>query len=255
MRPTESAEARLTIVYDNDGPVSGSTPTDPALRTGWGFSCFVEAEGIRLLFDTGGDGPTLLGNMAALGVDSASIDILVLSHEHSDHVGGLSALLDEGARPVAYVPRSFSAAFRETLSARIPVVEVSGPTEIVPGVRTTGEVGSAIVEQSLVLETGEGLVLITGCAHPGIVEIVRSVAESGSICLAVGGFHLKDQDVARCHEVAGQLRALGVGRVAPTHCTGETGVSSLEAGFGDRCIRVGLGSRISIGVGERPPDV
>jgi len=240
-------DVALTIVYDNNGPVAGSEATDPPLKTGWGFSCVVETSSTTLLFDTGGDGPALMSNLDTLGFDPADIDILFLSHEHGDHTGGLDALLEAGARPTVYVPQSFSAEFRDKLAARVTVVEVSGPAEISPGVRTTGEMGSAIIEQSLVVKTGEGLVVVTGCAHPGIVEIVRAAAKRGKVALVVGGFHLKDESATAIDRVAADLDALGVRRFAPTHCTGAKALARFRSTFSERMVPAGVGTVIRFG--------
>ena len=119
--------ARFTVVYDNN-------EYDPALRTAWGFSCWVETGEATVLLDTGGDGPTLLGNMAKLDLDPQVIDAVVLSHIHNDHTGGLAALLDTGAKPAVYVPAAFPASFKTDVSARTGLVEVTGPIEVLPGV-------------------------------------------------------------------------------------------------------------------------
>jgi 7,8-dihydropterin-6-yl-methyl-4-(beta-D-ribofuranosyl)aminobenzene 5'-phosphate synthase len=106
--------------------------------------------------------------------------------------------------------------------------------------------GSAIIEQSLVIETSEGLVVITGCAHPGIVGIVSAAAEGGDIGLVIGGFHLKDDSATEIDEVIADLQALGVKRVAPTHCTGDEARERFRAVFGDGFVPVGVGSVVRI---------
>ena len=99
-----------------------------------------------VLFDTGGDGPTLPGNMTRLGFDPQAIDAVVLSHVHGDHTGGLRALLDTGASPTVYAPAAFSASFKGGVRARTDLVEVTGPMELFPEIYTTGEVGPGIIE-------------------------------------------------------------------------------------------------------------
>ena len=78
---------RLTIVYDNN-------PSDERLVTAWGFGCYINADNVTILFDTGGDPEILLKNMAELNLDLKSIDVIVLSHIHGDHVGGLFGFLE-----------------------------------------------------------------------------------------------------------------------------------------------------------------
>ena len=235
--PTERAETvTLTVIYDNN-------PSDPRFRTAWGFACWVETPKGVVLFDTGGDGPTLLNNLAEGGMDSREVDAVVLSHAHGDHTGGLTALLDAGARPTIYVPASFSPSFKESVRARTVLVEVTGPTEVLSGIHTTGEVGSGIVEQALVVETAEGLVVVTGCAHPGIVEMVRRARQvgRGKVALVVGGFHLSGADRGRIAEVISGLQALGVRRVAPCHCTGDLARRMFADVFGADFLPAGAG--------------
>jgi len=246
---------KFTIVYDNNA-------YDERLRTAWGFSCWVEVGGKIVLFDTGGDGPTLLGNMAQLGFDPQAIDAVVLSHIHGDHTGGLAGLLDAGGRPVVYVPAAFPASFKADVRARTDLVEVTGPVEILPGVYTTGEVGSRIVEQALVVETAEGLVVVTGCAHPGVVEMVRRAQEAvggevaADFSVVMGGFHLGDASADKIDGIIADFRQLGVRRVAPCHCTGDQARQMFANAFGYDCVLAGVGYAVTIdsgGVTSSPP--
>ncbi len=242
----------LTMVYDNN-------PYDPALQTAWGFACRVETPEGVVLFDTGGDGRTLLGNLAQLGLDPQQVNVVVLSHIHGDHTGGLAALLDTGIAPTVYVPAAFPAAFKADVRACTDLVEVTDPTEILPGIYTTGQVGSGIVEQALVVETGEGLVVVTGCAHPGVVEMARRAKEavageggrSGATPLLVmGGFHLKDASRPQIEAVIAGLRDLGIQRVAPCHCTGDAARRMFADAFGADCTLAGVGQVFVVGGGE-----
>ncbi len=221
----------------------------PHLASGWGFSCLV---GDGLLFDTGGDGRTLLFNMAKMGIDPAAIRTVILSHAHSDHTGGLSGLLATGARPTVYVPRSFPARFKADVRSLVPLVEVHGPVEIRPGIHTTGEVGRDIVEQALAVETGEGLVVITGCAHPGVVKMVRRAKESvgGEVYMVLGGFHLGDTSRRQVKRIIADFRRLGVRKVAPCHCTGDQARRTFASEFGADFILVGVGWMTTIGSEE-----
>jgi 7,8-dihydropterin-6-yl-methyl-4-(beta-D-ribofuranosyl)aminobenzene 5'-phosphate synthase len=152
------------VISDNCGYEQG-------LQTAWGFACLVTSGTSTVLFDTGGDGPILPKNMAILGLDPLEIDAVELSHIHADHTGGLATLLEAGARPVVCVPAAFPASFENNVRVLTKLVEVSGPMEILPGIHSSGEVGKGIIEWALAVETGHGLVVVTGCAHPGIVEM------------------------------------------------------------------------------------
>jgi 7,8-dihydropterin-6-yl-methyl-4-(beta-D-ribofuranosyl)aminobenzene 5'-phosphate synthase len=232
---------RLATVFDNRALY-------PHLKPGWGFSCLV---GDDLLFDTGGDGRTLLANIAQMGLDPGGIRTVVLSHAHADHTGGLSGLLTAGLRPAVYVPRSFPQRFKADVCALTSLVEVYGSVEVKPGIHTTGEMGRGIVEQGLAIETGEGLVVVTGCAHPGTVAMVRRARKvaGDDVALVMGGFHLGGAGRDWIQRVIADLRRLGVRRVGPCHCTGDQAIRMLEEAFGAGFVPVGVGQVVSVGSG------
>ena len=226
----------LTVVYDNN-------PYDERLQTAWGFACLVAHGTSTVLFDTGGNGAILLENLRALGLDPLQVDAVVLSHAHSDHTGGLAALLDAGARPVVYVPAVFPGAFKNSVRARTRLVEVTDPVEILPGIHTSGQVGQGLVEQALAVQTEAGLVVVTGCAHPGVVAMVRRCAESldGEVTWVLGGFHLGGAGEQRVRAIIAELRRLGVARVAPCHCTGDQARKLFAQAFGQAYSPAGVG--------------
>jgi 7,8-dihydropterin-6-yl-methyl-4-(beta-D-ribofuranosyl)aminobenzene 5'-phosphate synthase len=241
-RPEPVEGLTITIVYDNN-------EYDERLKTAGGFSCLVERGDLTLLFDTGGDVPTLLSNMEVLELDPRDIDIIVLSHIHGDHVGGLTGILGVNQDTAVYLPRSFPASFKEQVKPHARVVEVHEPMEIAEGIYTTGELGAGIIEQSLVLVTGRGLVVITGCAHPGLVNIVAKAKEitGEEVYLVMGGFHLGGASQAAIEGIVEDFRELGVQKVAPCHCSGDLARSIFEREYGEDFIRVGIGSRLEIG--------
>jgi len=234
---------RFTIVYDNE-------TLDPNLASAWGFACLV---GDDLLFDTGGDAQRLLSNMEGMGVDPLGIGTVVLSHAHGDHTGGLSGLLNTGVRPTVYVPHSFPRRFKADVRAITTLVEVEGPVEIRPGIHTTGEVGSRLVEQALAVETSSGMVVVTGCAHPGVVELVRRAKESvgGEAALVMGGFHLGSASRRQVERIIADFRDLGVWQVAPCHCTGDRAIRTFAEEYEDAYIKVGVGRVITVGSEEQ----
>ncbi|MEA1905594.1 MAG: MBL fold metallo-hydrolase [Euryarchaeota archaeon] len=197
---------KVTTVYDNEVyPDADASAT--GLKGEWGFSCLIEVSGERILFDTGGDGSILLHNMGRLGIDPEDLGKVVLSHEHWDHAGGIPDLLDLNRDAEIYLLASFSELFKSKI--RNPVIEVNVSAEICDLVCTTGELGSDIREQSLVLETKNGVVVVTGCAHPGIGAIMGRASEFGEICGIMGGFHgFCDYPVLN-----------GMKFLSPCHCT------------------------------------
>ena len=232
----------ITVVYDN-------VAHDPRLQTDWGFACLVEGLEHPLLFDTGGKGDVLLQNMRTLGLDPQAVRTVVLSHVHGDHTGGLAAFLTENPDVTVYLPASFPAGIKNTVRrAGATLVEVTGPLEIGVGAHTTGELGSPIREQALALETPRGLVVITGCAHPGIATLVREAKTElgGNVYLALGGFHLSGANATQIAATIAELQELGVQRIAPSHCTGDAARRAFAEAFGAEYLQSGLGQVIVI---------
>jgi 7,8-dihydropterin-6-yl-methyl-4-(beta-D-ribofuranosyl)aminobenzene 5'-phosphate synthase len=232
----------VTIVYDNN-------VGDERVQTAWGFSCLVQGTEQAVLFDTGGDSPTLLSNMRVLGLDPHEVDVVVISHVHGDHIGGLAGFLEENGDVTVYLPQSLPQATKDATSdAGAQVVEVGGPVQICEHVYSTGEMGEAIREQSLIVETSEGLAVITGCAHPGVVSIVRRAKElmGQDVHLVLGGFHLGSASEAEIGAIVDAFVQMGVDQVAPCHCSGDAARSLFGEAYRDDCILAGAGSRLEI---------
>ena len=238
--PARPSDLNLTILYDN---ISGS----PGLTAHWGFAALVEYGSHTLLFDTGADGAILLENMQQLGVDPLSIEAVILSHAHFDHTGGLQALLDTGVRPTVYAPAEFGDAFKEQVRTQTELVEVTDAVEVIPGVHTTNPVGR-IREEALVVETGDGAVVITGCAHPGVAEMVRQaqVVTSSEIAYLVGGLHLFRHRSELLPPIITEVRQLGVAKVLPAHCTGDEAIGLFRTEYGADFTEGGVGRTITI---------
>jgi 7,8-dihydropterin-6-yl-methyl-4-(beta-D-ribofuranosyl)aminobenzene 5'-phosphate synthase len=171
----------LTVVYDNNAAED--------FHAGWGFACLIQQEDTTLLFDTGWNGAALLENLKKVGIKTSDIDILILSHQHWDHIGGLSAILHNSDSLEVYVPRAFSPNLKMEIARCAHLVEVTGPEQVCRGGFTTGQLGSGIKEQSLVLQSEDGLYIITGCAHPGLGEIIDNAAKMGHVTGVLGGLH------------------------------------------------------------------
>jgi 7,8-dihydropterin-6-yl-methyl-4-(beta-D-ribofuranosyl)aminobenzene 5'-phosphate synthase len=235
-------DIRITVVFDNVRHAAN-------LATSWGFACVIEGLSQVILFDTGGNGPILLSNMAHLGIESECVNTIFLSHIHHDHTGGLEAFLAQNPKVTVYTPASFPIAFWQTISGYgANVVPVSKPGQLFAQVYSTGEMGKEIKEQALILDTQAGLILITGCAHPQIVRIAASVGKcfGKDIDLLMGGFHLHSMNRQESYRIVRILKELGVERVAPSHCTGEEAIAQFQSTWGEGFITSGCGKVIEL---------
>lgn len=183
---------RVVVVYDNEA-LEG-------YKAGWGFSCYIKAkEGI--LFDTGWDGNILLHNLEKAGIDD--FDYIMLSHPHWDHIGGLNHVISKTNYVI--VPKSFSKNLKQEISKKAELIEVDNAAKITDKLYTTGDLSG---EQSAILDSKKGLIVITGCAHPGLDRILHKAKEFGEIFAVLGGFH----GFSRIEELSNYL-------AIPCHCT------------------------------------
>lgn len=244
-----SSPLTLTVLFND-------TTDDPRLTAAHGFSCLIEGLEQTILFDTGGDGHILLENMANLDKNPAAVDIVVVSHAHWDHSGGLFTFLRRARGGIqAYFTKSVAKDFRDHaafLGAKVHVVDEE-PVEILPGVTSTGQMGGEKLpierrEQSLVLDTADGTVVLTGCAHPNVVEIVRKARalRPGAIDLVLGGFHLKDSDSDAAAATIRELKGLGVRRMGASHCTGEQHMDAFREAWSGQTLSFGCGARVRL---------
>jgi len=237
---SERSEGRLTILYDNNA-------YDYRLKSSWGFSCLLEIEGKTVLFDTGGDEKILLDNMRVLNKDPNTIDRIVLSHIHGDHTAGLWSLLRKKSTLKVYIPASFPQEFEQRAKKYgAEVVRVDTSLEIHRGVYSTGEMDHGIKEQSLIINTPKGSILITGCAHPGIVNIIENAGKIAgkNIDTAIGGWHLSSAGEQEIKGILEAFRRMGIQRVAPCHCTGDRAMAMFKSEYGESFVKIGVGSII-----------
>lgn len=228
---------RMTILYDNYTYLDGT-------RTDWGFACLIEGTEKTILFDTGTKPDILFHNIHKMNVDLGEVDIIVISHNHGDHTGGLLSVLDENSDVTVYLPQSVPDGFVRDVEAKgAAVVLVGDSVRVCRGVYSTGEMGVSIREQSLILKTSRGIVVITGCAHPGIVNIVQRAREiiDQDIPLVFGGFHLMSHSDEAVRDIIARFRELGVQKCGATHCTGDRQIELFQNAFGEDYVRMGTG--------------
>lgn len=271
----------------------------------WGFAALVEADGRRLLFDTGAYPDTVLRNAAALGIDLSQVEDVALSHNHGDHTGGLltlrRALMEKNPQALrrAYAAPAIFAPRRNNPPSWMPMSEmrdqyealggefslVSEPLEVLPGLWLTGppprlhqeksmvplarievevdgkwQIDDMPEDMPLVAVTANGVFVLTGCGHSGLVNNILYAREltGEPVTGAIGGFHLflySDDDLRWTAE---QLQRAGVETLAGAHCTGIEAAMKLRGLLGataDRVYVSGVGSVFrSANGGRRPVD-
>lgn len=236
---------KLKILFDKD-------TKNKKLHTGWGVSFLVDE---KTLFDAGEKGAWLMRNMKILRVDINKIEAVVISHDHWDHQGGLWELLKKKKGLTVYACPNFSAEFKEKvkrLKGRLK--EAKKITEISEDIFITGEIageykGEYMPEQALVVKTAKGLIIITGCSHPGIVKIVEKVKRHFSddkIYLVFGGFHLKDKDKRFIEVVVETFKKMKVRKVGPTHCSGKVAEGIFKETYRNNFISIKTGQILDI---------
>jgi 7,8-dihydropterin-6-yl-methyl-4-(beta-D-ribofuranosyl)aminobenzene 5'-phosphate synthase len=232
----------------------------------WGFSALVEADGHRVLLDTGAHPDTVLQNARDLKIDLSDVREVILTHNHSDHVGGLMILRKEtmkrnpSALSVVHVARGIFYSRPAPEGEDNPMISVKKEyeatggkfivhdeaAEIFPGAWLTGPVPrkypehnwsstgkvqtpAGLVEdtipedQTLVLNTPEGLVVVTGCSHAGIINILtfaRGEFPNEPVEAVIGGLHLFQATDEQLDWTADKMKDFKVANLIGAHCTG-----------------------------------
>ncbi len=229
---------RLTVLYDN------TAPRLEGLTAEWGFACLVETGEHRFLFDTGSSG-VVRENMRELGIDPSTLEAVVISHNHWDHIGGLPSLLGELGDVPVILPKRPDRTVRKALDewgGEVRIVEKE--MELFPGVRLTRTLPAIEPERSLVLVAEEGTLIVAGCSHPGVPRILDEAAKitGKKPLLYIGGFHLGNASDRAIRDVIEAFRTHGISYVVPTHCTGDRATELIREAFGERYLRGGAGT-------------
>ncbi len=275
-----SKELQITVLIENKVHHAD-------LLSEHGLSLWIEYKRKRILFDAG-QSRRLLDNARALNVDLAQTDTIVISHGHYDHTGGLPAVLALAPQakvmmhPVAIKSKyskkvsgmkenGMSCQSKNAIDRHQEVMWTRSAVEVCPGISVTGTVprlteyedpggafytdreclhpDSIIDDQSLWIESSQGLVVILGCAHAGTVNIldyISKLSRQDTIYAVIGGMHLLHADSRRIKETIEAFRKYRVQFLAPMHCTGESAMEILRKELGDQCIFPATGDRIEL---------
>jgi len=274
---------RLTVLVDDQ---TGA----PGLAAEHGLALWVDHDGRKILLDTGASGRVLLENAAALGIQLEAAEAICLSHGHHDHTGGLGAVVPRlrgvhlYAHPAAFAPKYARSASgwrsigigvsREALQAAgIRMNLAEGPQEVLPGATLSGEVerDDRLVpqtphlyadgasgrqadlfpdDQALVLRGEDGLLVVSGCAHAGIINHCRAASRlmgDARLLAVVGGFHLVGASPRLVQSTIDALHELRVKAIHPGHCTGKAATRALIQAFPGRCQPYAAGTALRFG--------
>ena len=232
----------VSVIYDNYARAD-------SLTADWGYSIVIEGLEKTILFDTGTKPDIFASNFRKMGLDASAIDFLVLSHEHGDHTGGISSFVKMKSDIPVIIPYSFTKAFKKRMDSQgLKPVLVKEPAMICKNLYTSGEFDFPVAEQALVLDTKQGLVVMTGCSHPGIVEMLKEIKSSfnKNIYMVFGGYHLMEKSEEEMNTIISAMKTLGVVKCGATHCTGDEQIKMFRNAFGENYFELGAGNTIVI---------
>jgi len=213
-------DIKITLIYDN-------TVWFDSLEPDWGLSCLIEAFDTSILFDTGTHSRILFENMKKLDINPETIDMVFISHYHWDHVDGLPGMLDINPDLNVYCPSSFSGA-----PSGNGIIKIKEAVEISPNIYSTGELDG--IEQSLVINSKKGVIVVTGCSHPGVETILEASSKIGPVKYLIGGLHdFSDFPVLKPLE-----------KICATHCTQY--INEIKEWYPEKIIEGGAGRIIRL---------
>lgn len=236
---------KLQILFDTEA-------INNDFSIGWGISVLINK---IILFDTGENEEYLFNNIKRLNINLAELEGIVISHDHWDHTGGLWSILKAKKGIKVYICPQFSSEFKDKVkNLNGKLIELDKFYGIEENIFVTGEIpgtnnGSYIPEQSVVIKSEKGISVITGCAHPGIINILKKVKEEfpeERFHLVFGGFHLANKDKRETELIVNSFKEMNIEKVGPTHCTGTEQEALFKKVYKDDCLSIKVGESIEV---------
>ncbi|MGE4356967.1 MAG: MBL fold metallo-hydrolase [Candidatus Omnitrophota bacterium] len=218
----------------------------------WGVSFLI---GEDFLFDTFGKTVVFLGNIKKQNIDLSKIKHIAISHDHWDHISGLWYIIEKFKDVSVYICPNFDIKIKERIkSFGVNVVEVRSLLRIKDNIYSTGEMigefkNKNISEQALIVNSENGLIVITGCAHPGILNILEEAKlnfPDKDIFCVLGGFHLLDKGKKEIESIVNEFKKMGIRKVGPIHCTGSTATELFRQEYKDNFVEIKVGEIIEV---------
>ncbi|MEM1702293.1 MAG: MBL fold metallo-hydrolase [Desulfurococcaceae archaeon] len=213
------------------------------------LSLFVESADIYLLFDLGVDAGSLAHNIRALDIDIGMVDYVVISHEHAPHYGGYSYLAEEIPLARIHIPYGSMESLGRLLERNgLRPVEMRGWLKVGEDVFIVGPFFGPPYEHFLVVDHDKGLIVVSGCMHPG-VSVLEKILEKmpKDIYMLIGGLHLSNApDDVLDSRIDMLINRYGVKYVVPLHCSGERFINKLRERYRDRLLEATGGSVITV---------
>ena len=237
-----SSPVTIRIIYDNYLKAEG-------LKADWGYAILIKGLDKEILFDTGTKPDIFESNFKKMGINANDIDLVAISHEHNDHTEGIPAFVKMKKNIPILIPHSFSDSFKLKMSGiGLEPLLVDKPVKICENLYSSGEFDYQVAEQALVLNTKKGLVVMTGCSHPGIIEMLKDIKSdfNKNIYMVFGGFHLLEKTDKEMNTIISEMKALGVVKCGASHCTGDKQIKMIRDAFGENYFELGVGNTVVI---------
>ncbi|TDO85243.1 7,8-dihydropterin-6-yl-methyl-4-(beta-D-ribofuranosyl)aminobenzene 5'-phosphate synthase [Halanaerobium saccharolyticum] len=266
----------LTILSDN-------TVEKRKLLAEHGLSIYFEYNEQQYLFDTG-QGEVLVSNALKSGIDLKKIDTVFLSHGHDDHTGGLKKLLEINPEIRVFAHSDVFQAKYKKVDAGLEFIGINlaksdisnfsaAETTIAAaaGVYNTGEIpaprASYLNERyvvaneegekidpfdddtSIYIETESGIVILLGCSHKGvknIIDEIRGAVGDKKIAAVFGGMHLKRAGRKEINGLIEYFKELDLDLLVPMHCTGRQAAVLFKEALGDVVQLASVGDKFEL---------